>query len=202
MPTRSPSSPSPPPTWPGRKAQGDGGGSTGTPESLTSSGTFACMPDHPMNERIGELVARKEQARQAGSQRAVQRQHERGKMTARERVEYLLDEGSFQELDMLARHRVGENLPERPYTDGIITGFGFMVRGKAFMFIPGPGVVESVTGEGVTHGQLGGAMTHATRSGVCTFVAPDDKAGLEDVRYLLSFLPSNNLEEPPWVEPT
>jgi acetyl-CoA carboxylase carboxyltransferase component len=286
----------------GWKAQGDGGGSIGTPKSVT--GTVGRMPDHPMNERIEELAARKEQARKAGSPRAVQRQHDRGKMTARERVEYLLDEGSFQELDMLVRHRVGEALPERPYTDGIITGFGtiegrrvclfsqdftvfggalgevfaekvhkvmdlasslgvpiiglndgagariqegvvslamyggifhrnvqasgvipqisvimgpcaggavyspaltdfvFMVQDTSYMFITGPDVVKSVTGEDVTHEQLGGAMTHATRSGVCTFVAPDDKAGLEDVRYLLSFLPSNNLEEPPWVQPT
>src|SRR5438270_8457053 len=130
MPTRSPSSPSPSPRPPpplglmrsGWKAQGDGGGSIGTPKSVT--GTVAPMPDHPMNERIEELAARKEQARKAGSPRAVQRQHDRGKMTARERVEYLLDEGSFQELDMLGRHRVGEAVPERPYTDGIITGFG------------------------------------------------------------------------------
>src|SRR2546430_546889 len=134
MPTRSPSSPSPPPgvMRSGWKAQGDGGGSIGTPKSVT--GTVACMPDHPMNERIEELAARKEQARKAGSPRAVQRQHDRGKMTARERVEYLLDEGSFQELDMLGRHRVGEALAERPYTDGIITGFGTIEGRRVCLF--------------------------------------------------------------------
>jgi acetyl-CoA carboxylase carboxyltransferase component len=58
--------------------------------------------------------------------------------------------------------------------------------------------VKSVTGEVVTQEQLGGAMTHATKSGVCQFVANDDKACLDDVRYLLSFLPANNLEEPPY----
>src|SRR3989440_6977190 len=83
-------------------------------------------PLHPMSERLDDLAKRKEEALHAGSERAVERQHSRGKMTARERVEYLLDEGSFQELDMLARHRAhGMGLDEnRPYTDGVITGFG------------------------------------------------------------------------------
>src|ERR1700692_4110951 len=82
--------------------------------------------DHPMSQRLAELKARKEQALHAGSGKAVERQHAKGKMTARERIEYLLDEGSFQELDMLARHRAhGMGLGEsRPYTDGVITGFG------------------------------------------------------------------------------
>ena len=68
------------------------------------------------------------------------------------------------------------------------------------MFITGPDVVKTVTGEEVTLEELGGAMSHATKSGVATFVAPDEKACLDDVRYLLSFLPSNNLEEPPAFE--
>jgi acetyl-CoA carboxylase carboxyltransferase component len=68
------------------------------------------------------------------------------------------------------------------------------------MFITGPDVVKTVTGEEVTLEELGGAMSHATKSGVATFVAPDEKSCLEDVRYLMSFLPSNNLEEPPLVE--
>jgi acetyl-CoA carboxylase carboxyltransferase component len=262
------------------------------------------MADHPMQQRLEELAKRKEEARHAGSERAVERQHAKGKMTARERIEYLLDEGSFQELDMLARHRVGEALPERPYTDGVITGFGtvdgrrvcvfsqdftvfggalgevfaekihkvmdlasslgvpmvglndgagariqegvvslasygeifyrnvlasgvipqisvimgpcaggavyspamtdfiFMVRESSHMFITGPDVVKTVTGESVTLEELGGAMSHATKSGVCTFVAADEKGCLDDVRYLLSFLPANNLEEPPYVEPS
>jgi acetyl-CoA carboxylase carboxyltransferase component len=70
------------------------------------------------------------------------------------------------------------------------------------MFITGPDVVKSVTGEDVTQEQLGGAMTHATKSGVATFVAEDEKSCIENVRYLLSFLPSNNLEDPPYYEPT
>src|SRR5918992_2659018 len=82
------------------------------------------MSDHPMKERLDELAKRKEEALRAGSERAIERHHAKGKMTARERVEYLLDEGSFQELDMLARHRAHEALDDRPYTDGVITGFG------------------------------------------------------------------------------
>src|SRR5688500_10255572 len=77
-----------------------------------------------MKERLEELAKRKEAARHAGSERAIERHHAKGKMTARERVEYLLDEGSFQELDMLARHRAHDALDDRPYTDGVITGFG------------------------------------------------------------------------------
>ena len=225
-------------------------------------------------------------------------------MTARERLDYLLDEGSFQELDLLVRHRShGMGLERsRPYTDGVVTGFGtidgrrvcvfsqdftvfggalgeaqaekihkvmdlalsvgvpivgledsggariqegvaalhsyggiffrnvrasgvvpqisvilgpcaggavyspaitdfiFMVHETSHMFITGPDVVKTVTGEDVTLEQLGGAMSHATRSGVATFVAQDEKSCLDDVRYLLSFLPSNNLETPPDLE--
>jgi acetyl-CoA carboxylase carboxyltransferase component len=67
------------------------------------------------------------------------------------------------------------------------------------MFITGPDVVKTVTGEDVTLEQLGGAMSHATKSGVASFVSADEKACLDEVRYLLSFLPSNNMEEPPTV---
>src|ERR1022692_3841009 len=78
-----------------------------------------------------------------------------------------------------------------------MTDFIFMVNGTSHMFIPGPDVVKTVTGEDVTLEELGGAMSHATKSGVATFVAPDEKTCLDEVRYLLSFLPANNLEEPP-----
>jgi len=260
------------------------------------------MADHPMQERLEELAKRKEQALHAGSERAVERQHSKGKMTARERIEYLLDEGSFVELDQLARSR-SAGVDERPYTDGVITGWGtvdgrkvcvfsqdftvfggslgevfaekvhkvmdlassvgvpfiglndgagariqegvvslamyggifhrnvkasgvipqisvilgpcaggavyspamtdfiYMVRETSHMFITGPDVVKTVTGEDVTLEELGGAMSHATKSGVATFVAPDEKACLDEVRYLLSFLPANNLEEPPRFQP-
>ena len=70
------------------------------------------------------------------------------------------------------------------------------------MFITGPDVVKTVTGEEVTFEELGGATTHATKSGVAHFVSPDEEACLEDARYLLSFLPQNNLEPPPFAEPT
>jgi acetyl-CoA carboxylase carboxyltransferase component len=253
-----------------------------------------------MGQRLEELGRRRHNALHAGSEAAVQRQHSRGKMTARERIEYLLDPGSFQELDMLARSRA-ESAPEekRSYTDGVITGFGtvngrriclfsqdftvvggtlgevsgekihkildlaislgvplvgindgggarvqegvvalhyyggifkrnvaasgvvpqisvimgscaggavyspaitdfvFMVQGTSQMFITGPDVVKTVTGEDVTLEELGGALTHATKSGVACVVSPDEKSCLDQVRELLAFLPSNNLEQPP-----
>jgi acetyl-CoA carboxylase carboxyltransferase component len=258
------------------------------------------MAQHSMKERLEELERRKQEALHAGPERAVQRQHEKGKMLARERIEYLLDPGSFHELDMLARHRaLDSGIEERPYTDGVITGWGtidgrkvflfsqdftvfggalgevfaekihkvmdlalsvgapmiglndgagariqegvvsldsyggifyrnvqssgvipqisvilgpcaggavyspamtdfiFMVRESSHMFITGPDVVKTVTGEEVTLEELGGAKSHASKSGVATFVSEDEKACLDDVRYLLGFLPSNNLEESP-----
>ncbi len=89
-----------------------------------------------MSDRLAELEARREQARTAGSERAIEKHHAKGKMTARERLDYLLDEGSFQELDMLARHRAhGMGLEDnRPYTDGVITGFGKIDGRKVCVF--------------------------------------------------------------------
>src|SRR6476661_1712336 len=261
---------------------------------------------HPIEERIDQLSKLKEEALHAGNPAAVERQHARGKLTARERIERLLDPGSFVELDMLARHRAHgfgiEN--NRPLTDGVVTGWGtvdgrkvflfsqdftvfggalgevfaekihkvmdlaestgaplvglndgggariqegvvslasyggifhrnvkasgvipqisvvlgpcaggavyspamtdfiFMVKGVSNMYITGPDVVKTVTGEEVTHEELGGALTHATKSGVATFVADDEQHCIEQVRYLLSFLPANNLEDPPHFEAT
>ena len=253
-----------------------------------------------MQEKLDDLAGRREDAHNAGSQRSIDRQYEKGKMLARERIDYFLDDGSFHELDLLARHRAqASGLEERPYTDGVITGWGtvdgrkvfvfsqdftvfggalgevfaekihklmdlslkvgapliglndgagariqegvvslasyggifhrnvrasgvvpqisvilgpcaggavyspamtdfiFMVRETSHMFITGPDVVKTVTGEDVTLEELGGAMSHASKSGVATFVADDEKSCLDDVRFLLSFLPANNLEEPP-----
>ena len=82
-----------------------------------------------------------------------------------------------------------------------MTDFVFMVEGSSYMFITGPDVVKTVTGEEVTFEELGGAETHATKSGVAHFTAPDEEACLEDARYLLSFLPQNNLDSPPYAEP-
>jgi acetyl-CoA carboxylase carboxyltransferase component len=80
-----------------------------------------------------------------------------------------------------------------------MTDFIFMVRETSHMFITGPDVVKTVTGEEVTLEELGGAMSHASKSGVCHFVSADEKACLDDVRFLFGFLPSNNLEVPPNV---
>lgn len=259
------------------------------------------VADHPLSERIADLEKRKEEALHAGPERAVLRQHEKGKMLARERLDYLLDKGSFHELDMLARTR-HPDAAERPYTDGVVTGWGtidgrkvfvfsqdftisggslgevfagkihklldlalsvgapciglndgagaripegvasldgyggifyrnvqasgvvpqisvimgpcaggavyspaitdfvFMVRQTSHMFITGPDVVKTVTGEDVTLEELGGAGSHSSRSGVASFVADDEKSALDDVRYLLGFLPSNNIEESPVFE--
>ncbi|MCC6225341.1 MAG: acyl-CoA carboxylase subunit beta [Microthrixaceae bacterium] len=257
--------------------------------------------DHPLPERVENLRKRKEEALQPGSDRSVERQRSRGKMLARERIEHLLDEGSFNELDMLAKSR-NPGTTERPYGDGVVTGWGtvdgrkvfvfsqdftvfggalgevfaekihklmdlalkvgapvigindgagariqegvvslssyggifyrnvkssgvtpqisvimgpcaggavyspimtdfiFMVDQTSYMFITGPDVVKQVTGEDVSQQDLGGARVHTSKSGVAQFVSPDDATCLDDVRYLLSFLPSNNLEEPPVVE--
>ena len=253
-----------------------------------------------MHDKLEDLRARKSEARSAGPPRAVKRQHDKGKLLARERLDYLLDEGSFHEFDMLARHRAHDaGLDDRPYTDGVITGWGtidgrkvfvfaqdftvmggalgevfaeklhkvmdlaisvgapmiglndgagariqegvvsldgyggifyrnvqasgvipqisvilgpcaggavyspamtdfiFMVREKSHMFITGPDVVRTVTGEAVTLEDLGGATSHSTKSGVATFVGADEQDVLDEVKTLLSFLPSNNLEQPP-----
>ena len=88
-----------------------------------------------MNERLEELAKRKEEALQPGSERSVERQHAKGKLLARERIEHLLDPGSFHELDMLARHRAfTSGIEERPYTDGVITGWGTIDGRKVFVF--------------------------------------------------------------------
>src|SRR4051812_4404223 len=91
---------------------------------------------HPITERLEQLAKLKEEARVPGSEAAVRRQHERGKLTARERIELLLDADSFVELDMLARHRAHgfgiEN--NRPLTDGVVTGWGTVNGRKVFVF--------------------------------------------------------------------
>src|SRR5262245_56361561 len=94
------------------------GGSAGTPG--------AAPTPIPLEDRLEQLAKLKEEALHAGPDAAVQRQHDRGKLTARERIDILLDAGSFVELDMLARHRAHgfgiEN--NRPLTDGVVTGWG------------------------------------------------------------------------------
>src|SRR5512133_2012045 len=83
-----------------------------------------------------------------------------------------------------------------------MTDFVLMVEGSSYMFITGPDVVKTVTGEEVTFEDLGGAATHASKSGVAHFIAPDEETCLEDARYLLAFLPQNNVDPPPYAEPT
>jgi propionyl-CoA carboxylase beta chain len=82
-----------------------------------------------------------------------------------------------------------------------MTDFTFMVDQTSHMFITGPEVIKAVTGEEVSHEELGGALTHASKSGVAHFVASDDEDCLEQIRYLISFIPSNNFESPPFFPP-
>ncbi len=256
-------------------------------------------------ERIEQLRKLRDEALHSGSQRAVDRQHEQGKLTARERVELLLDKGSFEEVDMFVRHQArGFNIEERrPAGDAVVTGYGtvdgrtvfvfaedftvfggslgravsdkickvmdmaldvgapviglkdsggariqegvaaldgygrifernvrcsgvipqisvimgpcaggavyspaitdfvFQVDGSSHMFITGPDVIKAVTGEEVSFEELGGAHTHASRSGVTHFIATRGAEAMDEVRYLLSFLPQNNLEVPPFFAP-
>jgi acetyl-CoA carboxylase carboxyltransferase component len=254
-----------------------------------------------VEDRIAELRRRRRATQSPGGRDAAQKQHERGKLTARERLDVLMDRGSFVETDPFAVHRAHEfgMDKKRPPGDGVVTGFGtvdgrkvfvasqdftvfggsmgevhaqkvckvmdlalqtgapfiaindsggariqegaaslagygyifernvrssgvipqisvimgpcaggavyspaitdftFMVKETSHMFITGPDVIKTVTGEEVTFEELGGAMTHASKSGVASFVSEDDEDVLQRVRYLLSFLPSNNLEDPP-----
>jgi propionyl-CoA carboxylase beta chain len=256
--------------------------------------------------RIEQLREMRDAALHAGSQRAVDRQHELGKLTARERIDLLLDHGSFQETDMFVRHQArGFGIEDsRPLGDAVVTGHGtidgrtvfvyaedftvfggslgmavaekiikimdmamqvgapviglkdsggariqegvasldgygrifernvrasgvipqisvimgpcaggavyspamtdfvYQVDGAAHMFITGPDVIKTVTGEEVTFEELGGALTHASKSGVTHFIADDGESALADVRYLLSFLPQNNMERTPRVPAT
>jgi propionyl-CoA carboxylase beta chain len=256
--------------------------------------------------KLERLEALREEALHQGSERAVERQRAQGKLLARERVEKLLDPGSFVELDRYVRHREVEfgMREKRPWGDAVVTGHGtvfgrkvfvfsqdstifggslsevfaekickvmdmavkygcpilgindsggariqegvvslagyaeifwrnvqasgvvpqislvmgpcaggavyspamtdfvFMVEDSSYMFITGPDVVKTVTGEEVTFEELGGAATHATKSGVAHFSSRGEEACLEDARYLLSFLPQNNLEPPPFSPPS
>ena len=130
-----------------------------------------------MDPRLKELRARKEQALHAGSEEAVARQHARGKMTARERVEELLDPGSFVELDALARHRsAGDGLDgNRPYTDGVITGWGMVDGRRIFVFSQDFTVFGGSLGE-VFAEKIHKVMDMATAVGA-PFVGINDGAG-------------------------
>ena len=130
-----------------------------------------------MTQRLEELAERREQARNAGSPRAVEKHHAKGKMTARERIDYLLDDGSFQELDMLARHRAhGMGLEEnRPYTDGVITGFGTIEGRRVCVFSQDFTVFGGALGE-VFAEKIHKVMDLATSIGV-PMIGLNDGAG-------------------------
>ncbi|MDQ2849388.1 acyl-CoA carboxylase subunit beta [Dermatophilaceae bacterium Sec6.4] len=255
---------------------------------------------HTTAGRLADLHLRNEEAVHAGSARAVQKQHAKGKLTARERIDLLMDEGSFIELDELARHRstsFGQD-KNRPYGDGVVTGYGtvdgrpvcvfsqdftvfggslgevfgekivkvmdlaakigapvvgindsggariqegvvalglyaeifrrnvhasgvipqislvmgpcaggavyspaitdftIMVDQTSHMFVTGPDVIKTVTGEDVGMEELGGARSHNTRSGVAHYMASDEEDAISYAKELLSYLPSNNMDEP------
>lgn len=259
-------------------------------------------PDiHTTAGKLADLYQRYDEAVHAGSARAVERQHAKGKKTARERINLFLDSGSFVELDELARHRSTNFGQERnrPYGDGVVTGYGtvdgrgvcvfsqdvtvfggslgevygekivkvmdmaiktgrpiiginegggariqegvvslglygeifrrnthasgvipqisvimganagghvyspaltdfvIMVDESSQMFITGPDVIKTVTGEDVTFEELGGGRTHNTKSGNAHYLASDDEDAISYVKELLSFLPANNLSDPP-----
>ena len=257
-------------------------------------------------EKIKELVARRQSARMGGGQKRIDAQHAKGKLTARERLDLLLDKGSFEEFDMFVQHRCTNFGMEKSKFDGdgVVTGMGtidgrlvyvfaqdftvnggsmsetmaqkickvmdmsvrngvpfigindsggariqeginslagfgeifernilasgvvpqisgifgpcaggavyspaltdftVMIKDTSYMFLTGPGVVKTVTGEVVTQEELGGASVHATKSGVAHFAADNEQEGIRTIKALLSFIPSNNKEEAPFVETT
>jgi len=255
-------------------------------------------------DRLAELQRLKGLAQQGGGPERIEAQHRRGKLTARERLNILLDEGTFQDLDPLVTHRATEfGLDKQKYYgDAVVTGYGmidgrlvyvfsqdftvfggslseavsekickvmdlavkngapiigindsggariqegvaslkgygdiflrntlasgvvpqisvilgpcaggavyspaitdftFMTSGTSQMYITGPDVIRAVTQEEITHEDLGGASIHSTRSGVAHFAVEGDGECLKEVRRLISFLPSNNMEDPPFRE--
>ena len=99
-----------------------------------------------MSERIDDLRRRREEALNAGSERAVKRQHDKGKLLARERIDYLLDDGSFNEIDLFARTQ-NPGAEERPYTDGVVTGWGTIDGRKVFVSSQDFTIAGGSTGE-------------------------------------------------------
>ena len=254
-----------------------------------------------IEDKIRELLDKREKAKLGGGQKRIDSQHKKGKLTARERIEMLLDEGSFEEFDMFVTHRCSNFGvdQDRILSDGVVTGFGtidgrlvyvfsqdftvfggslsemfaakickvmdkamkvgapvigindsggariqegvnslagyaeifqrnimasgvipqisaifgpcaggavyspaltdFIVMSKSnsYMFVTGPKVVKTVTGEVVSEDDLGGATVHGSKSGVNHFIAEDENEGILLIRKLLSYLPQNNLEDPP-----
>src|SRR3954454_21529800 len=132
------------------------------------------MSEHSASERLEQLNKVKEEALNAGSESARERQHERGKLLARERVEYLLDPGSFHELDLLARTRLAE-ATDRPYTDGVITGWGTVDGRKVFVFAQDFTIFGGALGE-VFAEKIHKVMDLAASTGA-PFIGLNDGAG-------------------------
>jgi acetyl-CoA/propionyl-CoA carboxylase carboxyl transferase subunit len=261
--------------------------------------------DETTEDPIEELREKRRQAELGGGEDRIESQHEKGKMTARERIDFLVDEGTFNEVDPFVEHRsTNFGMEDKKYAgDAVVTGYGevdgrkvflfahdftvlggsvgevvadkickvmdkaiengvpviglndsggariqegvdslvgfakiferntkasglipqisaimgpcaggatyspaltdftFMVQDTSHMFITGPNVIETVTGEQVSKEELGGASSHSTKSGVAHFSCPSEEEALENIRRLLSYLPSNNMEDPPRVKP-
>src|SRR5437868_5163048 len=170
---------------------------------------------HTTAGKLADLERRLDEAVHAGSARAVEKQHAKGKMTARERVLALLDEEGVVALGLYAEifkrnvHASGV-IPQISLIMGAaagghvyspaLTDFVVMVDQTSQMFITGPDVIKTVTGEEVTFEELGGARTHNTKSGVAHYVASGEQDAFDYVRDLLSYLPSNNLDPLPAIE--
>src|SRR5919206_1016261 len=160
-------------------------------------------PD-PRRALLEKLTA---EAERGGGEDRIAKQHEAGKLTARERVELFLDPGSFVELDKFKTHRCADFGMEKqkilgPCAGGAvyspaITDFIFMVKDTSYMFITGPDVIRTVTHEEVTKEDLGGARAHSQKSGVAHFTFDTEEATLRAVRELVSYLPLNNADDPP-----
>src|SRR2546427_162436 len=155
---------------------------------------------------VHDLRRRKEHILGLGGTDRVQRQHDAGKMTARERLDRLLDPGSFTELDMFVTHHTrefGMDKVDAP-ADGVVTGYGTIdgrpvcVFSQDFTVLGRRGVKRATRGEEGLEG-LGGARVHVPRRGVAPFVADDDPGCRALLRRVLSYLPQNNREQPPVI---
>src|SRR5439155_285266 len=144
------------------------------------------------DERVEELRRRKALAKLGRGTERTDAQRAKGKRMAREGDELLVDPRSFVDVDAFVGSCAGAAVYSPAMTDFII-----MAKGTSNMFITGPGVIQAVTGESVTFEALGGALTHAEKSGVAHFAAEDEAEALRIVRRLLSYLPSNNVDDPP-----
>src|SRR5437588_570710 len=155
-------------------------------------------PRQKAPETYEEKLAQLQELRQAAlhsAPEAEEKQHARGKYTARERIEKLLDPGSFQELDTFVRHRTYDfdMQKNRPWGDAVVTGHGTIDGRTVCVFS------QDFT---VFGGSLGEVMSQNTKSGVAHFASEDEDACLEDCRYLISFLPQNNMQTVPRVAPS